>query len=122
SVFVGLAVYAFIIAASGGRFSFGAFPAAIALGVIMLPIVVRASEEMLKTVPDDLRAGAYALGARRWQTTVKVVLPAAAPGLSTASMLAIARGTGETAPLIMTALGNVAIVPALFNVPISLLP
>lgn len=122
SIFVGLAVYAFIIAASDGRFTFGAFPAAVAIAIIMLPIVVRSSEEMLKTVPADLRAGSYALGARRWQTITKVVLPAAAPGLSTASMLAIARGTGETAPLILTALGNVAIVTALFNTPISALP
>lgn len=122
SVFVGLAVYAIVIIGSGQRFTFGAFPAAVAIAVIMLPIVVRASEEMLKTVPDDLRAGSYALGARRWQTTLKVVLPAAAPGLSTASMLAVARGTGETAPLILTAFGNVFVVWALFNQPIGALP
>lgn len=122
SVFVGLAVYAIVIIGSGRRFTFGAFPAAIAIGVIMLPIVVRASEEMLKTVPDELRSGALALGARRWQATLKVVLPAAAPGLSTAAMLAVARGTGETAPLILTALGNVFVVWALFNTPIGALP
>ncbi len=122
SVFVGLAVYAIIIIGSGQRFTFGAFPAAAAIGIIMLPIVVRASEEMLKTVPDDLRAGSYAMGARRWQTILKVVLPAAAPGLSTASMLAVARGTGETAPLILTAFGNVFVVWTLFNKPIGALP
>lgn len=122
SVFIGLAVYAIIIIGSENRFTFGAFPAAIAIGIIMLPIVVRASEEMLKTVPDDLRAGSYAMGARRWQTILKVVLPAAAPGLSTASMLAVARGTGETAPLILTAFGNVFVVWTLFNQPIGALP
>ncbi len=122
SVFVGLAVYAIVIIGSNRRFTFGAFPAAVAIAVIMLPIVVRASEEILKTVPDDLRAGAYALGSRRWQTTLKVVLPAAAPGLSTGSMLAVARGAGETAPLILTAFGNVNIITALFNTPIGALP
>ena len=122
SVFIGLAVYAIIVIGSGQRFTFGAFPAAVAIGIIMLPIVVRASEEMLKTVPDDLRAGSYAMGARRWQTITKVVLPAAAPGLSTASMLAVARGTGETAPLILTAFGNVFVIWTLFNQPIGALP
>lgn len=122
SVFVGLAVYAIIIIGSEQRFTFGAFPAAVAVGIIMLPIVVRASEEILKTVPDELRAGAYALGSRRWQTTLKVVLPAASPGLSTGSMLAVARGAGETAPLILTAFGNVNVITALFNNPIGALP
>jgi phosphate transport system permease protein len=120
SVFVGLAVYFLIIANTG--FTFGAFPGAVALGVIMLPIVVRSSEEILRTVPDELRQGALAMGARRWQTTLKVVLPAAAPGLSTGAMLAVARAAGETAPLILTALGNPNIVTDLFNVPISAVP
>ena len=115
SVFVGLAVYALVIIGSSGRIRFGAFPGAIALAVMMLPIVVRTSEEILKTVPDELRQGAFALGARRWQTTLKVVLPAAGPGLATGSMLAVARGAGETAPLILTAFGNIYITWALFN-------
>lgn len=115
SVFVGLAVYALIIIGSSGRIRFGAFPGAVALAVMMLPIVVRTSEEILKTVPDELRQGAFALGARRWQTTLRVVLPAAGPGLATGSMLAVARGAGETAPLILTAFGNIYITWALFN-------
>lgn len=115
SVFVGLAVYALVIIGSSGRIRFGAFPGAIALAVMMLPIVVRTSEEILKTVPDELRQGAFALGARRWQTTLRVVLPAAGPGLATGSMLAVARGAGETAPLILTAFGNIYITWALFN-------
>jgi phosphate transport system permease protein len=122
SVFVGLAVYSLLILGSGGRITFGGFPGAVALAIIMLPIVVRSSEEILRTVPDELRAGALALGARRWQTTVKVVLPAAGPGLATGGMLAVARAAGETAPLLLTALGNTAIVTDLFNVAMSAMP
>lgn len=121
SVFVGLAVYALLILGSGQRVRFGAFPGAVALAIMMLPIVVRSAEEILKTVPGELRSGAYALGARRWQTTIKVVLPAAAPGLATGSMLAVARAAGETAPLILTAFGNINVVTDLFNVAIGAL-
>jgi phosphate transport system permease protein len=116
SVFVGLAVYALIILGSDRRITFGALPGAIAIAIVMLPIIVRTSEEILKTVPDELRAGAFALGARRWQTTVKVVLPAAGPGLATGTMLAVARGAGETAPLILTAFGNINVITQLVNV------
>jgi phosphate transport system permease protein len=122
SVFVGLAVYALIIVGSGGSIGFGAFPGAVALAVIMLPIVVRSSEEILRTVSDELRRGAFALGARKWQTTMKVVLPAAGPGLATGAMLAVARGAGEAAPLILTAFGNVNIITDLFNVAIGAVP
>jgi phosphate transport system permease protein len=121
SVFVGLAVYALLILGSGGQIRFGAFPGAIALAIVMLPIIVRSSEEILKTVPDTLRAGSLALGARRWQTTLKVVLPAAGPGLTTGVMLAVARAAGETAPLLLTAFGNTQIVTDLFNVSIMAL-
>ncbi len=121
SVFVGLAVYALIIIGSDRRITFGALPGAIAIAIVMLPIVVRTSEEILKTVPDELRAGAFALGARRWQTTLKVVLPAAGPGLATGTMLAVARGAGETAPLILTAFGNINVITQLYNVAIGAL-
>ncbi|MGY6500427.1 MAG: phosphate ABC transporter permease PstA [Acidimicrobiales bacterium] len=120
SIFVGLAVYSLIIANTG--FRFGAFPAAVAISIIMLPIVVRSSEEILRTVPVELKQGSLAMGARKWQTTMRVVLPAAAPGLTTGAMLAVARGAGETAPLILTAFGNIAIVTDLFNVSINALP
>ncbi len=116
SVFVGLAVYALVILGSGQRITFGALPGAIAIAIVMLPIVVRTSEEILKTVPDELRAASFALGARRWQTTLKVVIPAAGPGLATGTMLAVARGAGETAPLILTAFGNVNVITDLVNV------
>lgn len=105
SIFVGLFVYAVLVIGTL-RIGFGTLPAAVAIAIVMLPIVVRSSEEMLKLVPDHLRSASLGLGARRWQTTTKVVLPAAAPGLATGSMLAIARGAGETAPLILTALGS----------------
>jgi phosphate transport system permease protein len=74
-----------------------------ALGCLMLPIVIRSTEEILRLVPEELRAASLALGARRWKTTVSVVLPAAISGITSGAMLAIARAAGETAPLIATA-------------------
>ena len=68
----------------------------------MLPIVIRSTEEMLQLVPDDLRQASDALGARRWRTTVTVVIPAALPGIVSGAMLAVARAAGETAPLLFT--------------------
>jgi phosphate transport system permease protein len=80
--------------------------AGLALAVLMLPVVVRASEEMLRLVPAELREGAYALGVPKWRTIVSVVLPTASAGITTGVMLAIARVAGETAPLLLTAFGN----------------
>lgn len=105
SIFVGLFVYAVLVIGTI-EIGFGTLAAAVAIAIVMLPIVVRSSEEMLKLVPDSLRNASLGLGARRWQTTTRVVLPAAAPGLATGSMLAVARGAGETAPLILTGLGS----------------
>lgn len=105
SIFVGLFVYAVLVIGTV-KLGFGTLAAAVAIAIVMLPIVVRSSEEMLKLVPDSLRSASLGMGARRWQTTTKVVLPAAAPGLATGAMLAIARGAGETAPLILTGLGS----------------
>ncbi|MDA0563727.1 phosphate ABC transporter permease PstA [Streptomonospora sp. S1-112] len=76
---------------------------AISLSVLMIPVVVRSSEEMLRLVPADLREASYALGVPKWLTIVKVVLPTAVAGLTTGIMLALARVIGETAPLILTA-------------------
>jgi phosphate transport system permease protein len=76
---------------------------AIALAVLMIPVVVRSSEEMLRLVPRDLREASYALGVPKWRTITKVVLPTSAAGLTTGIMLAIARVIGETAPLVLTA-------------------
>jgi phosphate transport system permease protein len=75
---------------------------ALALACLMLPIVVRSTEEMLKLVPDSLREASAALGTRTWRTTVGAVLPASLPGITSGCMLAIARAAGETAPLLFT--------------------
>jgi phosphate transport system permease protein len=77
--------------------------AAIALSVLMIPVVVRSTEEMLRVVPNELREASYALGVRKWQTIFKVVLPTAMSGIASGVTLAIARVTGETAPILVTA-------------------
>ncbi|MEU7822130.1 phosphate ABC transporter permease PstA [Catellatospora sp. NPDC049133] len=79
------------------------FAAALALGCLMLPVIIRSSEEMLRLVPDELRQASAALGARRWKTTISVVLPAAISGIVSGVMLAIARAAGETAPVVLVA-------------------
>jgi phosphate transport system permease protein len=79
-----------------------AFAGGLALACLMLPVVVRSTEEMLRLVPDSLRQASAALGTPRWKTTTRVVLPAAMPGITSGSMLAIARAAGETAPLLFT--------------------
>src|SRR6266446_6370801 len=85
---------------------FSALAGGIALALIMIPIVARTTEEMIKLVPQSLREGALALGAPQWRTTLGVVIPAAASGIATGAMLAIARISGETAPLLFTAFGS----------------
>lgn len=101
SIVMGMFIYTVWVVRFGtaGR---SAFAAGLALASLMLPIVVRTSEEMLKLVPDDLRHASQALGGRRWQGIVHVVLPAALPGLTSGAMLAIARAAGETAPVLFT--------------------
>ncbi len=103
SIVAGLIVYLGVVIAMGG---FSALAGGIALAVIMFPIVVRSADEILRLVPVAQREAALALGAPRWRTTWSVVLPAAAPGLLTGVMLALARASGETAPLLFTSLGN----------------
>ncbi len=100
SIVAGLFAYALfvIIVGPGVRFGIGG---AVALSVLMIPVVVRACEEMLKLVPAELREAAYALGVPKWRTVVKVVLPAAAAGIATGITIAIARVIGETAPLLL---------------------
>lgn len=120
SVFVGLFIFSALVV--DADLFFGTFPGAAALAVLMLPIVVRSSEEVLRLVPQDLRNGAFGLGLRRWQMITRVLLPAAAPGLATSSMLAVARGMGETAPLLFTALGARQIITAITGTPQGALP
>ncbi|MGW8530367.1 MULTISPECIES: phosphate ABC transporter permease PstA [Nocardiopsidaceae] len=121
SIFVGLFVYGLLVIGWGGM-GFGTFVGAVAIAVMMLPIVTRSAEEMLRLVPNELRNASYGLGARKWQTIVHTVLPAAAPGLTTGSMLAIARGIGETAPLLLTAFGSGLIVTAMQGAPQGAVP
>jgi len=103
SIVVGIFVFQLIVVRQG---HFSALAGAVALSVIMLPIVARSSEEMLKLVPVSQREAAYALGIPRWRTISSVVIPAAMSGLITGALLAVARASGETAPLLFTALGN----------------
>jgi phosphate transport system permease protein len=99
SIVAGLFIYAFWVIPRGPS----GFAAALALSILMLPVIVRSSEEMIKLVPDSLREASYALGVPRWKTILRVVLPTASAGITTGVMLAVARVTGETAPLILTA-------------------
>src|SRR5579862_6700619 len=85
---------------------FSAVAGGFALGVMMIPIVLRSTEEFLRSVPRSMREGAMALGASKWRTIATVVLPAASKGITTAALLALARVAGETAPLLFTAFGN----------------
>ena len=86
------------------HFGFSGFAGSLALACLMLPIVIRSSEEMLKLVPNSLREASYALGATRARVTLTVVLPAALAGIVSGALLAVARGAGETAPLLFTIL------------------
>lgn len=102
SIVTGVFVYTLVVL----PFGFSAFAGGVALGIIMIPIVTRTTEEMLRLVPASLREGALALGAPQWRVTTGVVLPAAASGIATGAMLAVARVSGETAPLLFTAFGS----------------
>lgn len=100
SVVVGLFVYTAFVLTLGMQRS--GFAASIALTILMIPVVVRSTEEMLRIVPRDLREASFALGIPRWRTIIKIVLPTAIGGIITGAMLAIARVAGETAPLLLT--------------------
>ncbi|HTN22555.1 MAG TPA: phosphate ABC transporter permease PstA [Solirubrobacteraceae bacterium] len=101
SVVFGLFIYIVLVVSKIGG-TFAGWKGAVALSLLMLPVVARASEVVLNLVPDELRESALALGAPRWRVVLRIVLPTAAPGLLTGSMLAIARAAGETAPLLFT--------------------
>lgn len=102
SIVAGLFIYAVWVL----RFKYSGFAGGLALSVLMLPIVTRASEEMLRLVPDGLREASLALGAPLWRTALQVVLPTARTGVVTAIILGTARAVGETAPVLLTALGT----------------
>lgn len=103
SIVIGLFVYGLIVVR---QHHFSAAAGGIALAIIMLPTVIRTTEELLRLVPDSLREAALALGVPRWKVTLRVVLRTAAPGIATGVMLAVARVAGETAPLLFTAFNN----------------
>ena len=103
SIVMGIFAYALVVARQG---HFSAFSASVALGVMMLPLVTRTAEEMLRLVPASLREAGLALGLPRWRVTVSVVLPTAAGGVITGIALATARVAGETAPLLFTSFGS----------------
>ena len=101
SIVAGLFAYALFVLFFGPGVRMG-LAGAVALSVLMIPVVVRSAEEVLKLVPNELREAAYALGVPKWRTIVKVVIPTAIAGLGTGITLAIARVIGETAPLLVT--------------------
>jgi phosphate transport system permease protein len=102
SIVFGLFIYiVLVLTGIGGNFT--AWKGSVALALLMLPVVTRSAEVVLNLVPNSLREAALALGAPRWKVVFRIVLPTALPGLITGSMLAIARGAGETAPLLFTA-------------------
>jgi phosphate transport system permease protein len=103
SIVVGLTVFIVVVLSLG---HFSPIAGAIALSFILIPVVARTTEESLKLVPNSVREASLALGVNRWRTIVSVVLPSARGGLVTGTLLAVARIAGETAPLIMTVLGN----------------
>jgi len=114
SIVAGLFILAFWVLVvspwfNGGEPRFSGFAASLALTVLMLPTIVRSTEEMLRLVPSPLREGSYALGVPKWKTITKIVLPTALPGIVTGVMLAVARAAGETAPVLLVAGGAAAI-------------
>lgn len=103
SIVIGIFAYTMVVVPMR-RFS--ALAGGFALGIIMMPIIARTTEEMIRLVPTNLREAALALGVNKWRTTFKVVLRTAAPGILTGIMLALARVAGETAPLLFTAFNS----------------
>jgi phosphate transport system permease protein len=112
SIVMGLFIYTAFVVVVGAKTGFAG---ALALACLMLPIVIRSSEEMLRLVPDDLRQASLALGARQWRTILTVVLPAAISGIASGALLAVARAAGETAPIIATVGITFAVNGSLFD-------
>src|ERR1700678_1209546 len=103
SIVIGIFAYALVVLPVK---HFSALAGGVALGIMVIPITVRSTEEFLRAVPNSMREAAMALGASKWKTIVTVVLPAASGGILTGMLLALARVAGETAPLLFTAFGN----------------
>ena len=118
SIVMGIFAYRIVVLPMG---HFSTLAGGMALGVMMIPIAVRSTEEFLRAVPTALREGALALGATKWRAVATVVIPAALPGIITGILLALARVAGETAPLLFTAFGNLFWSPG-WNQPTASLP
>ncbi|MFT9850413.1 phosphate ABC transporter permease PstA [Aneurinibacillus sp. REN35] len=118
SIVVGIVVYALVVLSMGG---FSAYAGGVALAFIMIPAVTRTTEEMLKLVPNHIREAGLALGIPKWRVIMLIILPTALRGIITGIMLAVARVSGETAPLLFTAFGNMYWNQSL-NEPIASMP
>lgn len=119
SILIGIFVFTFLVLPFG---QFNAFAGSVALAIIMLPVVMRTTEESLHLVPNALREASLALGVPMWRTVLSVVLRTGLPGILTGSMLAFARAMGETAPLLFTALGSRLVNVGDFGRPMDALP
>ncbi|QJR16094.1 phosphate ABC transporter permease PstA [Usitatibacter palustris] len=121
SIVIGLFVYAFFVAQVG---KFSGLAGVIALALIVIPVVVRTTENMLLLVPNSLREAVYALGAHKWQVIMKVTIRASQAGIVTGILLAVARIAGETAPLLFTSLSNqfwsVDLTEPMANLPVTI--
>jgi len=120
SVIAGVFIYSILII--NHVLGYSGFAAALALFVLLLPLVTRTTEEVLRVVPSGLREASLALGASEWRTVWSVVLPTARSGVVTAVLLGVARAAGETAPLLFTAFGSQVMNPNVFSHPQSALP
>jgi len=118
SIVAGVVIYVAVVTQVK---QFSAVAGSLALALLMVPVITRTTEEMLKLVPESMREAARGLGAPTWYSSFTVVIPAALPGIVTGVMLAFARGAGETAPLILTVLGSNVISMDLFE-PMAALP
>ena len=118
SIVMGIFAYTLVVVPTR---HFSALSAGVVLSFIMVPIIVRTTEEMIRLVPGSLREGSLALGATEWKTSLSVVLPAALNGLVTGIMLAVARAAGEAAPMLFTAFGN-PFMNVDLNQPVATLP
>jgi len=121
SIVFGLFIYIVLVLGNVGGSGYAAWKGSIAVSLLMLPIVIRSSEVVLLLVPASLREAALALGAPRWRVVVRVVLPTSLSGLVTGALLAVARGAGETAPLLFTAFGA-QVLTGNINGPMNALP
>jgi len=118
SIVIGIIAYAWVVVSMG---TFSALSGGVALGIMMLPVIVRATEETLKLIPDTLKEASLSLGVPYYRTILKVILPAGASGIVTGILLSVARIAGETAPLLFTAFGSPFMDVNIFK-PINALP